>query len=149
MPIFYFYIKNVIMVMIKADIVGGKVEDKKSVGRPKTSISQEQFEKLCALQCTLQEIASFFDCCDDTINNWCKKTYNDNFSGVYKNKSSDGKISLRRFQFKLAEKNPSMAIWLGKQWLGQRDTIDASAETTARITIVNSLPDGDEDERND
>ena len=30
-------------------------------------------------------------------------------------------ISLRRSQFKLAEKNATMAIWLGKQYLGQRN----------------------------
>lgn len=128
-------------------IVGDKVEEeKKSVGRPKVSISQEQFEKLCGLQCTLEEIASFFDCCDDTINNWCKKTYGDSFSVVYKNKSASGKISLRRYQFKLAEKNPSMAIWLGKQWLGQKDNTEVTGDTTARVTIVNSLPTGEDNE---
>lgn len=90
-------------------------------GRPSVKIDKEQFEKLCGMQCTLEEIASFYDCCDDTINNWCKKTYNENFSGIYKKKSGMGKISLRRMQFKLAEKNTSMAIFLGKQYLGQRD----------------------------
>lgn len=92
------------------------------IGRPEIEINQEQFEKLCAMQCTLEEIAGFFDCCDDTINNWCKKTYNDNFSGVFKKKSAGGKISLRHNQFKIAEKNAAMAIFLGKQYLGQKDT---------------------------
>lgn len=32
-----------------------------------------------------------------------------------------GKVSLRRSQFKLSEKHPQMAIFLGQQWLGQRD----------------------------
>ena len=32
-----------------------------------------------------------------------------------------GKISLRRSQFRLAEKNANMAIWLGKQYLEQPD----------------------------
>lgn len=32
-----------------------------------------------------------------------------------------GRVSIRRTQFKLAEKNPSMAIFLGKQYLGQSD----------------------------
>lgn len=43
------------------------------------------------------------------------------FSDVYKKYSSKGKISLRRFQFQQAEKNTSMAIWLGKQYLGQTE----------------------------
>ena len=96
----------------------------KKVGRPKTEIDKATFEKLCSIQCTLEEIAGFFDCCDDTINNWCKETYNDNFSGVYKTKSAKGRISLRRSQFALAEKNPSLSIWLGKQYLGQREIIE-------------------------
>ena len=100
------------------------------MARPRKEIDSEQFEKLCALQCTLKEIAGWFGCSEDTIENWCKRTYVDEndqpmgFSDTYKKYSADGKISLRRFQFKQAERNPSMAIWLGKQWLGQRDNID-------------------------
>ena len=48
-------------------------------------------------------------------------------------------MSLRRTQFKLAEKNPTMAIFLGKQYLGQRDNIEVKAENTNRITIINDL----------
>ena len=44
-----------------------------------------------------------------------------NFSEVFKRKRGKGKISLRRSQFQLAQTNPTMAIWLGKQWLGQTD----------------------------
>ena len=97
-------------------------------GRPKTNIDKPTFEKLCQMQCTLEEIAGFFDCCDDTINNWCKEIYDDNFSGVYKKKSMAGKISLRRNQFKIAENNSSMAIFLGKQYLGQKDNVEDNNE---------------------
>lgn len=99
-------------------------------GRPKIEINQQNFESLCRLQCTLEEIAGFFKCSVDTIQNWCKTTYGENFSAVYKKHSDVGKISLRRYQFKLAEKNATMAIWLGKQILGQRDVqvIDQSLE---------------------
>lgn len=109
----------------------------KKVGRPKTDIDKETFEKLCGMQCTLEEIAGFFNCCDDTINNWCKKTYGDNFSGVYKKKNAQGLISLRRTQFKLAEKSASMAIFLGKQYLGQRDAVEVN--NTEELTKVNEL----------
>ena len=90
-------------------------------GRPRIEIDQDQFEKLCYLQCTLNEIASWFKCSDDTIENWCKRTYKRNFSDIYKTFSAGGKISLRRWQFKMAEHNTSMAIWLGKQYLGQKE----------------------------
>lgn len=92
------------------------------MGRPRIEIKEEDFEKLCAMQCTLVEIAGFFDCCEDTVENWCKKNYGETFSEVYKKKSAKGKISLRRSQFKVADSgNASMLIWLGKQYLGQSD----------------------------
>ena len=105
----------------------------KKLGRPKTNIDKSNFEKLCQMQCTLEEIAGFFDCCDDTINNWCKEVYDDNFSGVYKKKSMAGKISLRRNQFKIAENNASMAIFLGKQYLGQRDNIEVEHKDLSKV----------------
>lgn len=113
------------------------MEKKEKVGRPKIKIDKEMFEKLCQIQCTLEEIAGFFNCCDDTINNWCKEEYGDNFSGVYKKKSINGKISLRRIQYKLAEKNPTMAIWLGKQYLKQRDNIEV--EHDAKNGVIDEL----------
>lgn len=94
------------------------------MGRPEIKIKKEDFEKLCALQCTEEEIAGFYDCSVDTINNWCKKNYSETFSETYKKKSAKGKMSLRRYQMKLAERNASMAIFLGKQYLGQRDVIE-------------------------
>lgn len=117
------------------------------VGRPEIKIDKQQFEKLCNMQCTLEEIAGFFNCCDDTINNWCKKEYDDNFSGVYKKKSMNGKISLRRTQFKIAEKgNASMAIFLGKQYLGQRDVIET--DNTKELSKVEELLSKLENEAN-
>ena len=92
------------------------------MARPRTQIDKDQFEKLCSIQCTLSEIAGYFNCCEDTIENWCKRTYKEGFSDIYAKKRGIGKISLRRSQFRMAETNPSMAIWLGKQYLGQRET---------------------------
>ena len=90
-------------------------------GRPKKEIDQTLFEKLCGMQCTLDEIAGAFSCSPDTIERWCKRTYKEGFADTYKKHSASGKMSLRRAQFKLAEKSAAMAIWLGKQYLGQRD----------------------------
>lgn len=96
-------------------------------GRPKKIIDQEQFEKLCALQCTLQEVCGFFGVTDNTLNTWCKQTYGTTFSDVFAQKRVGGQISLRRSQFKLAEKSAAVSIWLGKQYLGQRDRDIADA----------------------
>lgn len=95
------------------------------MARPVIEIKKEQFESLCNLQCTLDEIAGFFKCSSDTIERWCKRTYNENFAEAYKKHSQNGRISLRREQWKLAQKgNASMLIWLGKQWLGQTDKVE-------------------------
>lgn len=93
------------------------------LGRPKKNIDVQQFEKLCGLQCTKEEIASFFNCSEDTIENFCKKQYKETFSAVFNKKRGLGKISLRRSQWKLAEKSPAMAIFLGKQYLNQTDKV--------------------------
>lgn len=96
-------------------------------GRPKKEISKEQFESLCAMMCTKDEMCGFFKCDERTLSNWVARTYpkngrkNATFSDIYKKYSANGKISLRRQQFKLAEKSAAMAIFLGKNYLGQTD----------------------------
>ena len=98
-------------------------------------IDKKQFENPCPLQCTLLEICDSFAVEDDTLNNWCKKTYGTTFSEVFKKKRGKGQISLRRTQWKLAEKNPTMAIFLGKQYLGQTDKVETTGEIKTTPTI--------------
>lgn len=105
------------------------------MGRPKIPIDRKQFESLCGLQCTKEEIASFFDCSVDTIENWCHSEYDSTFSAVFKQKRGVGKVSLRRSQFRMAQKNPTMAIWLGKQYLGQRDQQEVTISERTDETI--------------
>lgn len=90
-------------------------------GRPKKQIDQAQFEKLCGIFCSRDDICDFFEVSKDTLIRWCKATYNETFETVYKKLSAKGRSSLRRFQFALAEKNAAMAIFLGKNYLGQTD----------------------------
>lgn len=94
------------------------------MARPRKEIDKGNFEKLCALQCSKGEIAGFFDVSEDTIDRFCKREYKESFAVVLDKKSAQGKISLRRAQFKLAEKSASMAIFLGKNYLGQTDAIE-------------------------
>lgn len=98
------------------------------MGRHHKEIDQKQFEQLCGLQCTLEEICGWFGVCSDTLEKWCKRTYKLNFSEVFCQKRGIGKISLRRHQWRLAEKSANMAIWLGKQYLGQKDQLDESVD---------------------
>ena len=91
------------------------------MARPRAKIDRNQFEQLCGLQCTKEEICGFFGITDKTLDAFCKREYHESFSEVFHKRRGIGKISLRRRQWKLAEKNANMAIWLGKQYLGQRD----------------------------
>lgn len=106
-------------------------------GRPQIEIDQKRFENLCGIQCTLEEIAGVFGCSSDTIERWCKRTYGLNFAEVYKKHSGVGKMSLRRAQFRLAEKNAAMAIFLGKNLLGQRDHIEYT--DTAALSRLDAI----------
>lgn len=105
------------------------------MGRPKIDINFEELEKLCGLQCTLIEIASFFGCSEDTIERRIKEEYDTTFADYYKNNSAYGRISLRRAQYKAAiDGNTSMLIWMGKQLLGQSDQIKSEHEHSFNVT---------------
>lgn len=105
------------------------------MARPRKEIDQEQFENLCGLQCTLEEICGWFDVTDKTLDGWCKRTYHASFSEVFRQKRGAGKISLRRSQWRLAKKNATMAIFLGKQFLGQRDSVDVAVTDAKGIAL--------------
>ena len=93
------------------------------MARPRKEIDKRTFEKLCGLQCTLEEICDFLDVTDKTLRAWCKRTYREGFSESYKKYSANGKIALRRAQMQAAEKgNARLLIWLGRNWLGQSET---------------------------
>lgn len=111
-------------------------------GRPRKEIDQNTFENLCGIQCTKEEICGFLEITDKTLESWCKRTYNAGFSEVFKQKRGKGKISLRRAQFRLAKKNATMAIWLGKQYLDQKDEQRIEQEVTLGVTIVDDIPEG-------
>ncbi len=91
-------------------------------GRPRIELDKKQFETLCGFQCTLAEIASYFDVTEDSVIRWCKRTYKMSFSSVFEQKRGKGKVSLRRRQYQKAmDGDTAMLIFLGKNWLGQAD----------------------------
>lgn len=114
-------------------------------GRKQIEINERIFKNLCGIFCTKEEIAGVFDCSEDTIERWCKRTYGLKFADVYKKESAKGKMSLRRNQFKLAEKSAAMAIFLGKNYLGQSDKIEQTITEVEDLTsLADMLKDGDE-----
>jgi hypothetical protein len=88
-------------------------------GRKAVSIDLVELQKLCTLQCTHEEIAAWFNCSVRTIEKYSKRP---EFAEVMARGRAKGRISVRRAQMKLLDSgNAAMGIWLGKQFLGQRD----------------------------
>lgn len=104
----------------------------RAAGRPQVPIDWGEFDKLCALQATLEEIAGWFDCSRDTIERAVEREHGIKFADYYINKSAAGKISIRRHQYQLAQTgNSRMLVWLGIQYLGQKHRHDVT--TTRRL----------------
>jgi hypothetical protein len=92
---------------------------RKRAGRKLIDIDPIELEKLYSLNCTDQEAASWFGVSVRTIEGRRKQRP---FGEVMERGKAKGKISIRRSQMRLVEAgNVTMAIWMGKQVLGQRD----------------------------
>ncbi len=96
---------------------------KKKMGRPVKGINLVELDKLCALQCSEAEIAGWFNVSVDTIERRVLEKTGMGFAEYFKQKRGQGKIPIRRKQMQLAlGGNVTMLIWLGKQYLEQKDT---------------------------
>jgi hypothetical protein len=111
-------------------------------GRPQKTIDWEEFDKLCQLQCTKKEMASFLEVDENTIDAILLREKGVSFSVYFEQKAAGGKRSLRRRQFQAAEEgSPAMLIWLGKQWLGQTDKVETKEVEPIKLGYdPNDLP---------
>lgn len=106
-------------------------------GRPKKKIDWGEFDKLCALQATLEEIASWFTCSVDTIERAVEREKGMSFAEYFALKRGKGKVALRRKQYQVAlEGNPTMLIWLGKQYLDQTDKKEITGKGGGPLQIT-------------
>ena len=104
-----------------------------ATGRPRKEIDKTNFEKLCGLFCTLDEIAGFFDCSEDTIERWCKREYEQSFAEISAKKRGLGKISLRRAGLELAKKNAAVHIFYCKNYLGMTDSVAIESKSNGQL----------------
>jgi hypothetical protein len=77
---------------------------------------------LGGMQCTVAETAGVLQCSEETLRNFFKA--NENAALAYREGKESGKASLRRMQYVMAKRSAAMGIWLGKNWLGQRDSLE-------------------------
>lgn len=113
----------------------------RKAGRPKKDIDWKMFESLCAIQCTQAEISSIMRVDSETLREHARIEYNEeDYSLIHKKFSECGKVSLRRNQYNLSKKNATIAIWLGKQWLGQKDepSSDIAPESLEKFSALMS-----------
>jgi len=97
------------------------MNDKNLGGAPIKDIDFNILDNLIAIFCTGEECAGVLEIDYDTLNTRIKEKFNIGFSEYFKKRNAKGKASLRRKQYALLDKNVAMAIWLGKQYLDQKD----------------------------
>lgn len=83
------------------------------------------FDRLLGIQCTLREIAAFFDRSEQWVRDRVRTAKEMTFQEYAERVKPRGLVSLRRKQMELAlAGDRTMLIWLGKQYLGQADKMD-------------------------
>lgn len=101
-----------------------KTKPKGPGGRPRFELDDEGLEelrKLAGLGCTYDDVAAWFKVSRETI---IRRMKEPRFRDAWEQGQGRGRVSLRRTQFELAKRSATMAIFLGKQILGQRDVVD-------------------------
>lgn len=116
-----------------------EIKKQSQMGRPLIEINWKEFDKLCTLQCTKREIASWFDCSEDTIERAIKRVHNTTFAVYFEQKRGVGQIALRRKQYEAAMGgNVPLLIFLGKNYLGQsneQEVIHSVADAPKRLIV--------------
>ena len=119
---------------------------KKKVGRPKIELNLGELERLSRLNCTMPEISAYFDIPLRTLED--KFTNEPEVRKAIEKGRATGMLSLRRKQIQIMEdtNNSTMAIWLGKQMLGQTDRQEIRQDINIeerKVLDVSRLSDDD------
>lgn len=114
----------------------------KKTGRPRIEIDYRLVHELASIFCTQEEIATILGVSKERL------VRDSEFMLSFQKGKENAKSSLRRYQFVLAKTNATMAIWLGKQHLGQRDVVE-DEKAKEKIIINNDLPKEEKEESAD
>lgn len=99
--------------------------------------SRALFERLSGLMMTLDEIAGVMRISRSRLSQCVHEAYDMSADEALQMFASDGRMAIRKAQMD-SRNNPVMAIWLGKQHLGQKDRVEQ--EVAESVTIVNDVP---------
>lgn len=101
-----------------------------------TELDLAQIEAFGTVGATHQEMADYFGVNVRTIERYMADE-NSDICRVYKGALSKAKLSFRRTQMALAQQgNATMAIWLGKTFLGQRDVTEVKQDIDLKHQIT-------------
>lgn len=89
------------------------------------------------IQATTKECAAVLGVSEPTYLKF--KSDHSEVADAYRDGMGQGLESLRRRQFKAAmDGNPTMLVWLGKQYLGQTDKQEIAASVTANVEVTDA-----------
>lgn len=113
------------------------------MARPKAIIDWKKVDFYLRAHCDGVGIAGILGVCPDTLYLACQEEHKMGFSEYSAQKKSEGKEMLRGKQFQLAvEGDKTMLVWLGKQYLDQKDRKDmTSNDHTLGMSITVESPD--------
>lgn len=114
-------------------------------GRPIKLISKEGeifIAKMAGIMCTDEEIAAMMSDSHESISVDTLTNENNGatFAECKEKGQATGKASLRRNQFELSKTNATIAIFLGKNYLGQTDKQDVKADIDGGSIVFNIMP---------
>lgn len=110
-------------------------------GAKTIEIDWDKVDALARIQCTHEEVASVLNCSVETLQRRCRDNHGEEFAEYFTRKRLGGKASLRRRQWSMAETNPTMAIFLGKQYLDQTDQQQIKQQVESQNINLNAQVD--------
>jgi len=98
-------------------------------GPPFKKIDEKLLRSLAKIHCTWEEMSSIVGVSVDTLSR--------RYAEIINSARAEGKLSLRRYQWQMAEKeNLGMLVWLGKQHLGQSEKIENFVNVLPTVTKI-------------
>ena len=99
-------------------------------GRPE--VLPEELEELVVYGCSLAEIAAWYRCRISEIRVRLKDPV---LREIWKNAPLRRRVRLKQWQFRHAEKNMTMALFLGRRFLGQDERAGVGADDPVNVTV--------------
>ena len=109
--------------------------------RLSVEIKDDELYQMAYLQCTIKEAAAFYGIRGESlVQRFIKEP---RLRRIWDAGKSHGKIQIRTNQFNLSAENANMAMFLGKNYLGQRDKFEIEQEAIAAKNTLAELSTSD------